>query len=393
MSVGTYISVLGHAGLIGWVLVGDPFPLDDPQPMVQTTEVAVISADVFDIMMNNTQPDVGLVDDAQPPELTFEVPDIASETDPAPTQADVSETDPPDQDILPTERPRQLARPDPAALESPLVPTAPPVEVTPSKPTEVSVRPELRPSDRVAPQAVAPPPPDLNIGDITRDASEPAQEPVEDPVESEPAQAPEAASTEIVTEAEAEPDPTPDASPLAVAASLRPVLRPRDLPRQTQEPEPEPEPEAPTVADVPDELAVDPVTAALQQALADAETQRAADAAAAAARQAQSLSVAESQGLTLAIGECWNAGSLSTQALDITVVVDVEFTPDGRPIRDSIRMYGFQGGDRQSADRAFETAKRAILECGQTGYELPRNIYDVWKFMRLDFNPEQMRIK
>lgn len=376
MSVGTYISVLGHAGLIGWVLVGEPFHLDDPEPMVQATEVSVISADVFDIMMNNTPPDVGIVGETDPPELTFEAPTIQSETDPPPTQGDVSETDPPDRDVLPTARPTQLVRPDSASLVAPTVPTAPPVEVTPSNPTDVSIRPEPRPSDRVAPQAVAPPPPDVDIGEITRDATVPAEEPVSDPVETEPAQAPEEATTEIVTEAEA--------SPLAVASALRPQVRPRDFPQE------------PAVEETPAEPTVDPVTAALQQALEEAaaeERRAAAAAAAASAARAQTLSVAEAQGLNLAIGLCWNAGSLSTEALDTTVVVDVEFRRDGRPIPESIRFYGYQGGNRESASRAFEAAKRAILECGQNGYELPENIYDVWRYMRLDFNPEKMRIK
>ena len=59
------------------------------------------------------------------------------------------------------------------------------------------------------------------------------------------------------------------------------------------------------------------------------------------------------RGLQLAIAECWNLGALSSAALSTIVVVEMELTLDGKPVPNSIKMLGFEGGNEISAERAF----------------------------------------
>ena len=105
------------------------------------------------------------------------------------------------------------------------------------------------------------------------------------------------------------------------------------------------------------------------------------------------LSVGEKEALSVAVQQCWNVGSLSSLALETTVVVAVSLTQDGKPIVSSIRQVGSEGGTSASVKQAFEIARRAIIRCGARGFQLPRDKYDQWKDIRLTFNPERMRIE
>ena len=40
-----------------------------------------------------------------------------------------------------------------------------------------------------------------------------------------------------------------------------------------------------------------------------------------------------------------------------------------------------------------EAARRAIIRCGASGYNLPVEKYDQWRDIEMTFNPERMRIK
>ena len=99
------------------------------------------------------------------------------------------------------------------------------------------------------------------------------------------------------------------------------------------------------------------------------------------------------RGMQRAIAECWNLGALSSAALSTIVVVEMELTRDGKPVANSIKMLGFEGGDETSAERAFETALRAILKCGTQGFELPKDQFATWRRVELTFNPEKMRVR
>ncbi|MGV6839247.1 MAG: energy transducer TonB [Planktomarina sp.] len=367
MSAGTYISVLGHAGLLGWALIGMSFQDRIDEPAIQVTEVSVISTEAFEIMMSNDAPDAALLDVALPaPNTAVQTPDIAVQEDQSP-QNDVPQTalqTPPDDvpQTVPDPLPRpveapQIDVPEPVFNPAPFVPQTPNIDTQP--PAQ---------NDRVAPTPVAAPPDDVTIDRVPQIETAPTAEPTPDAAPAQEAAAQEAANTRIVTEAEAgEGDGPPK-------TSLRPQTRPAAL-RPEPEPQPAQEPE-PTAA-----AQNDAINSALAEALAGGAPSNA------------TLSVAESEGLTLAIQQCWSVGYLSTQALSTTVVVAVEFTQDGRPLPGSLRMVEHQGGTAASAQQAFIAARNAILECGERGYDLPMNIYDTWRYMELVFNPENMRIK
>jgi hypothetical protein len=105
------------------------------------------------------------------------------------------------------------------------------------------------------------------------------------------------------------------------------------------------------------------------------------------------LSAGEKESLRVAVSACWNVGSLSSEALQTTVVVSVAMNPDGTPIIGSISLNGSSGGSNAAAKQAFEAARRAIIRCGARGYQLPADKYGQWQNIEMTFNPEKMRVK
>ena len=70
-----------------------------------------------------------------------------------------------------------------------------------------------------------------------------------------------------------------------------------------------------------------------------------------------------------------------------------ELSREGKPDIGSIRMTGYEGGNAAGAKQAYETARRAIVRCGASGYNLPIEKYEQWKIVNITFNPENMRLK
>ena len=105
------------------------------------------------------------------------------------------------------------------------------------------------------------------------------------------------------------------------------------------------------------------------------------------------LTSGEKEAFGLAVGQCWNVGSLSTSARETTVVVAFDMQRTGVPITDSIRMVDFANGSEADAGRAFEAARRAIIRCGAKGFELPVEKYDQWREMTATFNAEGMQFR
>jgi len=190
--------------------------------------------------------------------------------------------------------------------------------------------------------------------------------------EEQEATAPEEAATEIVTEAERPETPAPAAS-----------VRPRARPARAAETETAAAPAEPPVPDTDRDAVSDALAAALSDESVPA-TRRASG---------PPLSAGEKDALRVAVQQCWNVGSLSSEALATTVVVAVEMAETGRPDTASIRMLRHSGGSAQAARQAFEAARRAIIRCGADGYELPQEKYAQWRDIEMTFNPEKMRIK
>ena len=105
------------------------------------------------------------------------------------------------------------------------------------------------------------------------------------------------------------------------------------------------------------------------------------------------LTGGEKEAFGLAVGNCWNVGSLSTSARATKVVVAFDMQRNGMPVTDSIRLVDFVDGSEADAGRAFEAARRAIIRCGTKGFQLPAEKYDQWREMTATFDAEGMQLR
>ena len=379
MSIGTYISVTMHASMVGWLLLNGNF--ESTPREISVTEISLISAEMFDIALNNTPPEVEASIEtavAQPP-----VEEIAPKLSIKPDAPVMDREQPvmvsPQDDNTPpqiSEQPEPLE--DlvvilPSELISPTVsPTSPDV-------LEISLKPKPRQSNRITSKTVAPSEPEVDIGDFTRDAVSP-QEMLSSEKKPQTATAPEASTSEIITEAE-KPSKLPRVAVLAPEQSVRPKRRSikikldKEQPKQTEQ-------------------TIDPLAAALNEALTGSTNESESEASTESQKTViEALAPGTIRGMQLAISPCWNLGASSSAALSTTVVVGMELSIEGKPLASSIYLVGYEGGDDASAQRAFETAQRAINDCGAKGFELPADKYSAWKKVEITFNPERMRVR
>lgn len=379
MSIGTYISVTMHASMVGWLLLNGNFESNPRE--ISVTEVSLVSAEMFDIALNNTPPEVEASIEtavAQPP-----VEEIAPKLSIKPDAPVMDREQPvmvsPQDDNTPpqiSEQPEPLE--DlvvilPSELISPTVsPTSPDV-------LAISLKPKPRQSNRITSKTVAPSEPEVDIGDFTRDAVSP-QEMLSSEKKPQTATAPEASTSEIITEAE-KPSKLPRVAVLAPEQSVRPKRRSikikldKEQPKQTEQ-------------------TIDPLAAALNEALTGSTNESESEASTESQKTViEALAPGTIRGMQLAISPCWNLGASSSAALSTTVVVGMELSIEGKPLASSIYLVGYEGGDDASAQRAFETAQRAINDCGAKGFELPADKYSAWKKVEITFNPERMRVR
>ncbi|MFD0860196.1 energy transducer TonB [Roseovarius aquimarinus] len=379
---------------MAWVVFGGMIPDRDFEfDAVQVT--AVSSEEYAEILSRSAAPEQ--TSDIAPPEapdVPQDAPDLSSEADvapEAPAPAPAPEVAPDPVPEPPAETPQAEVSDEAPAIE-------PPAEDMAALIPESSPRPQQRPAERIAPQAVEAPEPDTAIDDVVREEAVPSDEPAEVVQEEAEATAPEAAATEIVTEAEESDEPP------APLNSVRPRTRPQDLRPAT--PAPTPEPETQTAAAEPSpEPAPEPEPEAEPAPAPQTDSSSVNDALAAALGGATSadaapginagppLTAGEKDGLRIAVQNCWNTGSLSSDALRTTVTVAFEMSQDARPIESSLRMLDSSGGTAGSAQQAYEAARRAILRCGARGFPLPADKFASWQNVELVFNPENMRIK
>ena len=363
MHTGHYISGTAHLALLGFMAFGNVFAAE-PLPF-EATDVSVISTADFEALMTAGQAPQSVTEVAQPaqPDVTSQAPDVPSPdqqtdlTQPEQAQTPEVETPPDVSEIQPLPPPADVSDQAPVLNQ-------PEAEIAVLVP-QISDTPVPQAAERVAPEAVAPPDPDARPDEVEQQAVAPdaAGETEQEPAE---ATAPEAAATEIVTEAE-QPARAPE-------QSLRPPARRPEAPVRAAAPAPEqPDTE-------------DAVNSAVQEALATpTETP--------SVPQGPPLSAGEKESLRVAVSSCWNVGSLSTDALGTTVVVEVSMSQDGKPITGSIRMASSSGGTEAAARQAFEAARRAIIRCGARGFNLPVEKYSQWQDIEMTFNPERMRVK
>ena len=370
MRLGWSISATGHAALILVLLFGGMFWRDNTSEAISISEVTTISEEEFAaLVLPGVQPDPQTqAPDAPPPEAQESAPE-APQADTAPVVSEPEEVEVPEApDTSDVERPQPI--PNAVAVD-----TEPPVPAAPSQQDGTSLERDAvaAPAPRVAPVPQVAPPPDAEVAPeaVPDVAPAPSPEPQQEPEPEEPA-APEEASDRIVTEAEEEKTYAP-------ASSKRPRSRPPMPVRRAETPRaPEPQPEAPRPS------TDDAVAAALA-----AETLREE----APVRSGPPLTGGEREGLVIAVSQCWNVGSLSTDALGTTVVVGVDMEQSGKPVAGSIRLVDFSGGSQLAAQQAFEAARRAIIRCGSKGFPLPVEKYAEWREIEMTFNPEGMQFR
>ncbi|MBT8408934.1 MAG: energy transducer TonB [Alphaproteobacteria bacterium] len=370
MTTGAYISSAAHTAFIAFLLFGGLFSRDRLPP-VEVAEVSLISAEEFAALtMPEDAPDaatdtaalVAPPPDAEPEPQAEPEPIVEAALAPPPPEPDVpAPPSAPELDVIETPPPPPLADTSP---DEPEIIAPPTVEDGTDLPQDDTPAP----ADRVAPEPAAPAEPSAEEAPEVVEETAPEETP-EAPAEPQEAAAPEEATTEIVTEAE-EPEET------APTTSVRPRSRPKRAPRVAETPTPEPEPET------------DSTAAAVAAAVAEA-----AQTPAPSQPSGPPLTAGQKDALRVAVQQCWNTGSLSSEALRITVTLTVNMNPDGKPDNGSIRMLGFEGGSNGAAKQAYEAARRAVIRCGLNGYNLPVEKYDQWSTIEMTFNPERMRIK
>ena len=91
------------------------------------------------------------------------------------------------------------------------------------------------------------------------------------------------------------------------------------------------------------------------------------------------------------IGPMWNIGSLSTEAMRVTVTMRVQLSKDQRVL--SVEMVEFTGGTDEAAQKAFEAAKRAVIRGALRGLGLPPDSYESWKSFLITFDTSKGEIR
>ena len=369
MSPGGYISAVGHAALIIWLLAGwglshDPLPFE-------VTEVSVVSGEEYEAIVAARTPnpfvDAPITPALPEAEAAPDAPPPAEEATPAQPQPEAAPA--PEPEAAPEE---PQPAPEPPAAVVDIGPDQPTALVPPSAAVDNnSTTPTPRPSTRVA-NTPSLPTPDTAVAPVEQAAVTPdTSAEAEVVAEAQDAAAPEEATTEIVTEAE-----KPSG---ALESSIRPTARPRT---QTAETKPAEAPAKPQI----------PAASATEDAVAAAVAAAAASAPAASSAPAgPPMTGGEKDAFRLAVNACWNVDPGAEWAR-VTVTVGFSLGQDGRVIGD-VRMVSASGGNDAQTSTAFQAARRAILRCQSSGYKLPLEKYDQWQNVEITFDPSGMRLR
>jgi hypothetical protein len=368
---GTFISAVGHSGLIVWLILGWGF---DAEPLqIETMDVSVISGEEFEQMRARTTPDPGAADPEAP------VPPEVDETPPpAPAEEEPTATAPPPEPVeQPVEETPPPPPPEPLVTEAddqpPPEPTAP---ADPPPTPDIAVSEEATPpqAPTVASQITAPPPPDANVDDIVRQEVVPDDSVEPEVVEQEQdAAAPEETTTAIVIE-----DLAPRTSVRPSARPSRPAPQPGPEPEETEIAEAEPAPSEPEVTDA----------NVLDDLLAEVTAEQPA------ALSGPPLTGLEESSFRLAVSACWVVDN-GSQAANVTVEVAFGLNRDGTVTNNEVRLLSASGGDDRARRTAYEWARRAVVRCSIEGggYDLPPEKYDSWKEVIITFDPSTMRLR
>jgi hypothetical protein len=385
MRPGTYISGAGHLAILGWAVISGPlFDRSDPSPLT-ASDVSVISLAEFEA-------------------LSSPVPNVAE---------DIALVGQPSIDGAEIETPTAETVPNQSSIEPPFVPDdpqpLPDLESLQNPPTAVVLfdAPDLPPIPEASPSgfdgAIATPGIDT-LNASTAPQSPTLQEPTQAPVlrvDTTPAPRPDEAveiadndssattAAEAATEVDLQAEETARAEASTQVATEANRADETTAPQRSIRPRGRPAQRTSVVAAQSEVDTASEIERALAQAAEEADaTQSARNAPAGPA-----LTGSEKDGLRLSVQKCWNVASLSSEALNTTVTLSVAMAEDGKPHNNTIRMVEFTGGTEGSANIAYGAARRAIIRCGASGFDLPKSKYAHWQTIEMVFNPEKMRIK
>ena len=338
MSIGTYISVTMHAGMVILLLLNGDFERDPRE--ISVTEISVVSAEMFDIALNNTPPEIAATIDTALVQPTAEetAPKLSIKPDTFPPQRVQPLMEPPQNVETPPDISDQLARVEDLIIIPPAELLTPAILPAPSDSLETSLKPKPRAASRITSKAVAPSEPDVDIGDFIRDAASPQDTPAE-VKEAQTAAAPEASASEIV------PEEVEQTAALAPEQSTRPQIR---RVRQVVETEKKDTSSVVTI--------IDPLAAALSEALTGSTPDSGSETVVVNLNQ---LTQGLSQAIDEAIGPCNNV-NMSTAAEQTTILVSVSFDSNAKIMPKSLDMVEFLSGDAGSVNVRFEAAKRTL---------------------------------
>ncbi len=386
LSTGTVLSGIGHAGVILWVVVGDWLFAAEPAQEIIATQVSIMTEAEFQAMQSSAPAPGPLEAPEQPAEIAapepVEVTPPAPEPEPEPPPEPAPEPVPePVPEPAPEPAPEPLPEPEPAPEPQPEpLPPEPQPEPLPPEPQpepvpedlavapedqplpsmSTSPRPKPKPADRVAPDPVSVPE-DAQTAEVPEEAvSEEPTETPQDPQEAREEVLPEESGDILRTEATEEQDES-----LGMTASIRPKARPARPAAAAEEPAEATETATETAAaeEAAAEEAADPAADAIAAAVAEAAAEEAAAEEAGGGGQTDAplgppLNAGEIGDIRSAIGNKWNVGSLSTDAMGAVVVVRVEFAPDGKPT--DISLIESSGASDAGIKVAYDAARRAI---------------------------------
>ncbi len=86
------------------------------------------------------------------------------------------------------------------------------------------------------------------------------------------------------------------------------------------------------------------------------------------------------------VSACWNTGS-AQEAGNTAVVVRFSMTPEAEPIPNTFQLVSASTDDQDAADLAFLAARRAVIRCGEAGYDLPAAAFPYWERVEINFDP------
>lgn len=255
-----------------------------------------------------------------------------------------------------------------------------PVEVEQAKLPKPSdtPKPEIAPQEEPAPdaeQAESEPVPTTEVASVP----EPPQDVQPDPVK-EAIETAEPLAQEIQPEAR-----IPDTVPVPSQRPERPQAQTAKT-DQRRENEPKQRAEAPPPA--PDSESKEEEVAALlnQEQASGGGAQRTRDAASLGGQRntgGSELTQSEMDALRNQIQACWNPPA-AVDAQNLKVSIRFKLDPSGV-------VEGAPTVTQSSGNRAAdESARRAILICGQRGYKLPAEKYDAWRDVVVNFDPSEM---